>query len=182
MDVWLFEIFNSFEEQNKNNLINFFLTIGVATITYLIPAGWGKPSVIDEHFAKTRLFNEGVPRLIVAGTSFYLTIAFLVRSSASENLFRGVIVLILITAVLWIFSLFFTSRNQKLIEDKEATYKRNQAQGLTTNSPITTVLLNNGMVLAIWFTVAIGFCLSKPLNISSSTTPSTPSNGSKSCE
>ena len=164
MNFWLFEVFNSFEETNKDSLLTFFLTISISIIAYAIPAGWGKLDITQKRFALAKLINDSFPRAIVGGVSFYMALLFLVRSSATDALFRGMFLLIAVTVICWLFSLYFTSRNQNTIEKKENEFLMKKVQGLPVEFSVWRMLKWNSLVIAIWFVVATGFCLSKPLN------------------
>jgi len=97
MNFWLFEIFNSFDEKNKDSLLTFFLSISISLIAYAIPAGWGKLDVAQKRFALAKLINDALPRAIVGGISFYVALIFLVRLTATDALFRGMFILVGVT-------------------------------------------------------------------------------------
>jgi uncharacterized protein with PQ loop repeat len=164
MDFGLFEMFNSFEEKNQDILLTFFTTIGISLVAYLIPAGWGKFDITQKRFALAKLTNEAFPRAIVGGVSFYVALIFLIRSSDNDFLFRGMIVLILLTIFCWLFSIFLTLNNEKVIEKKEEEYLRKKTMNLPVEFSVWRMVKWNLLIVSVWLTMCIGLCLSKPLN------------------
>lgn len=164
MDFWLFEIFNSFDEKNKDILLTLFLSIAISLITYAIPAGWGKLDLAASRFALAKLTNDAFPRAIVGGISFYIALNFLVRAAATDSLFRGMYILIGITVLCWLSSLYISSRNQKTIEKKEKEYLEKRDKKLPVEFSVWRMIKWNLFVVFVWLTISVGFCLSKPLN------------------
>ena len=164
MDLWLVEIFNSFDDKNKDILLTFFLSISISLITYAVPSVFGRSDVTEKRFPLAKLVNEAFPRAIVGGVSFYISLIFLIRSSANDSLFRGMFILIGITVLSWLSSLYLTARNQKTIEKKELEYTTKKEKGLPVEFSIWRLLRWNALVIVIWLTSSIGICLSRPVS------------------
>ena len=69
-----------------------------------------------------------------------------------------------VTILCWIFSLYFTTRNQNTIEKKESEFLRKRDKKLPVEFSTWRMLKWTILVTSIWLMIAIGFCLSQPLN------------------
>jgi uncharacterized protein with PQ loop repeat len=165
MDFWLIEFFNSFDDRNKDTLLTFFLSTSISLVTYAIPAVFGKSDVTEKRFFLATLVNDAFPRAIVGGVGFYVALVFLVRSSATDSLIRGMLILIAITVLAWILSLIFTAKNQKTIDKKELEYLKKKKLKLPVEYSILRMLKWNSLVIVVWLAIIIGFCLSRPVSV-----------------